>query len=328
MPAPVDATVLRRKIAAHARPHPKGPDPREVAMRGLDRALRHAAAPFDGLGLAIVENGAVAHATLEGAVAALPTAGLVAVLEDEGGARGLVALSPGMVDALVEVQTTGRVERAELPERPVTRIDEALVRDFLDFTLAAFARETADAPGRTWPARMAYASRIRDRGQIGLLLPEGAYLSLNAETGFEGTPRRAHVAMVLPARPGAARDAAAPPPAADAAWCLARKAMVDRLPLPLEAVLLRVTRPLREVEGLTVGALIPFGAATLGAVTLETGAGAAIVRGRLGRSGGYRALRLSGAARPPPAPVPAPPPAPARVMPEGGAPVPTGAPAS
>jgi hypothetical protein len=59
----------------------------------------------------------------------------------------------------------------------VTRIDEALVRDFVDFTLAAFARETA-ALRR---ARLARADGLRQRAsatgsQITLLLAEGAYL--------------------------------------------------------------------------------------------------------------------------------------------------------
>jgi flagellar motor switch protein FliM len=303
MPAPIAVSVLRRKIAAHARPAPAGPDPQAAALRGLDRALRHAAAPFEGLGLSIPGGEAVMHETLEGAVAVLPRAGLVAVLEEEGGGRGLIALSPGLVDALVEVQTTGRVEQAELPERPVTRIDEALVRDFLDFALSAFARETEATPARSWPARMVYGSRIRDRGQIGLLLPEAEHLSLTAELGFEGTARRAQVALVLPTGPVGARDVAPTPAAgrvaADAAWCAARNAVLDRLPLPLEAVLMRVTRPLGEVEGLAVGDLLPFGTADLAAITLETGAGVALARGRLGRIDGHRALRLPGPVTPP-----------------------------
>ena len=51
-------------------------------------------------------------------------------------------------------------------------------------------------------------------------------------------------------------------------------AVLDRLLLPLEAVLLRVTRPLSEVEGLAVGDLLPFGTARSAAITLETGGSA------------------------------------------------------
>lgn len=43
---------------------------------------------------------------------------------------GAVALSSGIVDAMVEVQTTGRVEAQTGSARPVTRVDIVLVRDF------------------------------------------------------------------------------------------------------------------------------------------------------------------------------------------------------
>lgn len=308
MPVSSSDPVLRRKIAAHARPAPELPDGAAEAATGFTRALRHAAAPFEGLGLEAGAALARREAGLSAALAALPEAGLLAVLEAEGGARGLVTLSPGMIDALVEVQTTGRVDAGELPPREVTRIDEALVREFLDFTLAAFAQETAELPGRDWPARLVYGSRVRDRGQVSLLLPEGRYLVLMSDLGFEGVARRASVVLLLPpegagAMPGSSAAATGPAPApapADADWCRARQGMIDRMPLPLEAVLMRVTRPLAEVDRLAVGDLIPFGAGELAHVTLETGAGATVLSGRLGQMGGRRALRLPGAAAPRP----------------------------
>jgi flagellar motor switch protein FliM len=88
----------------------------------------------------------------------LPDHGLIAVLEDRDGARGLIALSHGTIDALVEVQTTGRVDARELPPRPVTRIDEALCRDFIDLSLAAFSRETERVEDRDWPGGWASAA--------------------------------------------------------------------------------------------------------------------------------------------------------------------------
>ncbi len=310
MTAPAANPALRRKIAAHARPPPDRPDPGATAGTGFTRALRHAGAPFEGLGLRPDPAAPRSGGTLEDALAALPEGGLVAVLEGDGGTRGLIALSPGMVDALVEVQTTGRVEQAALAPRAVTRIDEALVRDFVDFTLAAFARETAALPGRDWPERMGYASRVRDRSQITLLLAEGAYLCLAADVGFEDAPRRAQVCLVLPR--GLTMTAAGPAgpdpatPEADAAWCRAREAMLQRLPLPLEAVLMRLSRPLGEVGRLAVGDLVPFGPGDLSAVTLETGAGGQVAVGRLGKLGGQRAIRLPAAPAPTAAPSPSP----------------------
>jgi len=311
--------ALRRKIALHLRPGPSAPDLTGAAGRSFGRALRRAAVPFEGLGLVLGPVTVEPAQTLEAAIAALPNQGLAAALEDGGGRRGLMGLSPGLVDALVEVQTTGRVEPTELPPRAVTRIDEALARDFIDLALAAFAQEGQGIEGRDWPERMGYGSRIRDRGQVNLLLPDGAYTLLSAELGFDGVERRARLVMALPqdaaATSGAGLARAKP---ADPAWLAARAQILAELRLPFEVVLLRLTRPLAEVQRMAVGDLLPFSTADLHEVALEDGEGRALLHGRLGQIGGRRALRLPGA--PPKAA-----PAPAPVV-EGGLPTPALAP--
>ncbi|MDG3042354.1 FliM/FliN family flagellar motor switch protein [Roseicyclus marinus] len=314
MTFPVDPTVLRRKIAAHRRPPAARPDPAPLAARGLGRALRHAATPFDGLGLVPGDAALGAPCDLDACLSALPERGLLAVIEDAAGLRGLIALGHGLIDALVEVQTTGRIESVEMSPRPVTRIDEALARDFVDLALAALGRELAGIPGRDWPARFSYASRIRDRGQVALLLPEGDYRLLSATVGFDGVTRRAPLVLVLPLDPtamGASRpDGAQISP--DPSWLAARTRMVEALELPLEAVLLRLRRPLAEVQGLAVGDLMRFDAADLHSVTLEAPGGRALATGRLGQKGGRRAICLAArdaaGAGATPRPEPAPPP--------------------
>jgi flagellar motor switch protein FliM len=302
MSALLEHRALRRKIASHARTAPIAPDLTAAAGRVFGRALRRASGPFEGLGLALGPVTMAQGQTLDAAIAALPDQGLAAALEDGEGRRGLIGLSPGLVDALIEVQTTGRVEPAELPPRPVTRIDEALARDFIDLALAAFAQEGQGMEGRDWPERMGYGSRIRDRGQINLLLPDGAYTILGADLGFDGVDRRARLVMVLPQAPaGAGRALGARAKPVDPEWLAARSRILAEIRLPLEVVLLRLTRPLAEVQRLSVGDLLPFSAADLHEVALEDAEGRALLHGRLGQIGGRRALRLPGAA-PRPAP--------------------------
>lgn len=318
MTSPVDPNVLRRKIAAHRRPPVALPDPAPQAARAITRALRHAATPFEGLGLLPADPALGTVCDLDQALQALPDQGLLAVVEDGKGLRGLIALGAGLVDALVEVQTTGRVEPSEMTPRPVTRIDEALVRDFVDLTLAALGRETAGLAGRDWPARLSYASRIRDRGQVNLLLPDRDYRVLSAGLGFDGVARRARMALVLPVEaepvPGAAPDAPRP---VDQTWAAARSRMLDGLELPLEAVLLRLRRPLVEVQAMAVGDLLRFDPADLLTVTLEAAGERALAQGRLGQKGGRRALCLAGRGAAPPQAEPAPDPAPTpRSVPE------------
>ena len=286
-------TALRRKIAAHRPVAPSAPELDGATSHAFGRALRRAVMPFEGLGLVLGQVGVETQQPLHAVIAALPDQGLVAALEDEQGRRGLIGLSPGMVDALVEVQTTGRVEPAALPPRPVTRIDEALTRDFIDLALAAFAHEGQPITGRDWPTRMAYGSRINDRGQINLLLPEGDYTLLQGEIGFDGVTRQARFVMAMPrvVLPGMA-DMGPQGKPADPAWIAAREQMLAELRLSLDVVLMRLSQPLAQVEHLAVGDLIPFSLADLHEVALEDGQGRVLFHGRLGQIGGRRALRL------------------------------------
>ena len=81
MTAPAPNPALRRKIAAHARPPPERPDASAAAATGFTRALRHAAAPFEALGLVAGAAMARGDQGLEEALALLPEAGLLAVIE-------------------------------------------------------------------------------------------------------------------------------------------------------------------------------------------------------------------------------------------------------
>lgn len=291
------ASALARKIAAHSRVGAETDVLSAQAGHAFGRALRHAAVPFNGLGLSLGEISHRGAVNLAAAVEALPDGGLVAALEDGAGRRGLIGLSHGLVDALVEVQTTGRLEDHELPARPVTRIDEALCRDFLDLSFSAFTREAGGLEGRDWPERMSYGSRLDDRDRINLLLPDGKHHVLAVDLKFSTGGRGARIVLILPTDPAlravsAGRSADANP---DARWQGDRDAMLETLPVPLEAVLMRITRTLGAVEAMQEGDLLHFNLTDLDEVSLETPDGSCVLRARLGQANGYRAVRLAGA---------------------------------
>ncbi|MCU4653795.1 FliM/FliN family flagellar motor switch protein [Roseibacterium sp. SDUM158016] len=289
---PQRASVLSRIVAAHRRGAAEARDRRPELTRTWGRALRHAAVPFRGLDPVLDEVTAEEGMGLARAIAALPDHGLVAALEDREGRRGLLALSHGLVDALIEVQTTGRVEAQTLPPRPVTRIDEALCRDFLDLVLAAFARETDAMGGRDWPERLSFGSSIADRAQLNLLLPDTRFHVLTADLrlGAEGA-REGRVVLAVP-RIAAGDAGGPPPPGQPEEWREGLALALQEAELDLVAVLLRTRRPLCEVEALKPGDLIGFDASDLARVRLETPAGQRVMTARLGQVRGQRALRL------------------------------------
>lgn len=266
-----------------------------MLSRAWQRALRHAAVPFKPLALIAGETQVAERISLAAALDLLPEEGLVAVLEDREGHRGLLALSHGAVDAMIEVQTTGKVDAQELAPRPVTRVEKALCRDFIDLSLGAFAREASDIDDRDWPQRMAFGSRIADRKQLTLLLPDKTYhaMSTSIELG-EGVLRTGTALLILPkldtvlhvAPPGKTRGQ-------PEEWRVGLEAAMAEAHLDLIAVLLRTTRSLRDLEALGPGDLISFEADDLASVRLETTAGDAVFRGRLGQVAGRRALRMS-----------------------------------
>jgi flagellar motor switch protein FliM len=285
--------AIARIVAAHRRGAVAARDRAPALTRAWGRALRHAAVPFRGLDLAPEEVAAREGAPLSQAIEALPEHGLVIAIEDREGRRGMLALSHDALDALIEVQTTGKVEAKGLSPRPVTRIDEALSRDFIDLALAAFTREAEAVADRDWPERMTYGSLIADRRQLNLLLPDHAYHVLTASFRLGTVGERRAEAMLAVPRTGRGGQAVAETPRQPEAWREGLDTALRQAELRLDAVLLRVHRPLREVETLAPGDLIHFDPGDLASVSLETPAGRRVATGRLGQVGGLRALRIA-----------------------------------
>ncbi len=308
MSAPDTKSILARIVAAHKGAGPGHANLLTGLQQGFSRAIRRASLPFAALAPQIAEVVVSPDASLRDAVDALPEHGLVAAIEDEDGRRGLVALAHPLVDALIEVQTTGHVEDTDLAPRKVTRIDEALCRDFLDLLFGAFAQETAQTPGRDWPDRVHYGSIVMDRGQLNLLLPEQGYHLLRTSVTAAGR-KTGDIVMLLPSDAALARRHAAKSgadkQAAPVDWSADMLRVLGAAPIVLDAVLMRVVMPLGKVEALGVGDLVPFDHADLGRVQLEGEGGHVFAKGALGQLGGKRAFRLTtdaGARKAPPGP--------------------------
>ncbi|MEJ6395252.1 FliM/FliN family flagellar motor switch protein [Gymnodinialimonas sp. 2305UL16-5] len=300
MSEPAQRPVLARIIAAHEGRGPGRPDPSPHLQTAMARTIRRAAMPFEGFTPKVGDVAVKRDIDLSEVEAELPEHGLIAALEDDGGRRGMVMLEHTLLDALIEVQTTGKVEDITLPPRRVTAIDEALCRDFLGLILAAFAKEAGEAPGRDWPLRMTYGSKIGDLRQLNLLFPARGYHCLKAEVSV-GESRTGSIGLILPVDPVLARQAAArarerdkpKPRARPQDWPDKVLKALGGAPMALDAVLTRMVVPLGEVQDLDIGHVLPFDPEDLGMVTLEDSDDRILARGSLGQLRGRRALRMA-----------------------------------
>lgn len=277
---------LRLKIARQGRAAADAPRP-DGFDRALDRALGKAGAPYDGLALEAVAEAPQWDIHPPEIAKALPDAGLLTLLDAGDDARALCLMDPGLVDALIEVQTTGRVDPGQGAARAPTRIDAALTRDFLGLFLAALASELSGKAGVNWPLGLSYGTLLQDRRQLNLLLPDGPYHLFSATLDLGRGAKTGRLLLAVPVTGHAA-------PAQRGASKIPNdwQDIVRAAPLSLEAVLLRQTLPLSRIEALKPGDVLSFDREDLSCVELCDARGAALFRGRLGRASGRRALRL------------------------------------
>ena len=327
MANPPGQSVIQR-MARRGRARPRV-DQGADARRAFQRAIRRAGAPFEGLAPEPQDDEMQGSLLVGDLLTGLPDGGLLVALDAPQGQRGLCLLQQPLVDALIEVQTTGRVDPAAMPARPFTKIDIALTRDFIDLLLAAFAAELDGVAEVDWPRRLSFGGPVADRRQLPLLLPDQGYHLFRVGLRVGDGAKAGAVVLAVPAGTGsaAAAEQAARKAAQDPAWKAAFHRALARIEVPLTAVVLRQRQSLAALDGLAPGDVLPFDVVALDQVRLEDRAGQAVLRGRLGRQLSKRAIRVRDGTVPeavPPAPLPeadAPPDLPPETGPDGPLPL-------
>lgn len=218
---------------------------------------------------------------------------LLAVLEGPAEGLGLIVLAPEVLAGVIEMQTTGRVSAQPATPRRPTRTDAAMVAGLIDAALVGLEAELAEEADLVWAGGFRYASFLEDARPLGLLLEDVAYRVLRAEVSLAQGAKRGEVILALPAEGRGRR-----PRAADSANLVPEFALelADRIlgcEAVLQAVLARLSMPLATVMALEPGELLVLPKAQLGHVQLEGADGRRLSTGRLGQTGGMRALRLT-----------------------------------
>lgn len=294
-----------RSVEGTAQPSPGAHVPRSPE-RIIAGAIGRAAERVHGLPL-FFDRVEVRQAGLAELGEVLPEAALILVAEGPAEALGTVAICPGLLASVIEMQAVGRVSSRAVPMRRPTRTDGAICADLVNACLFELGDELAALPGFEGLRGFRYASFLDDPRPLGLMLEDTAFhlLSLRLRAGDAGQ-RDGRMVIALPVAPAALRPAARsvlPEPEPDGQQPGATgddrprdslAAAVRSVPIDLVGVLCRRMISLGELRGLSPGDTIVLPADILGAATLETTAGQALFRGKLGELAGRHALRLLG----------------------------------
>ncbi len=226
-------------------------------------------------------------------IAGIEAGALVARLDCATG-LGVMALGAAGRQALVEVQTMGRIGAGAVPDRPGTRTDLAIAATYLDAVLA----ELSDLIGAVRVGRL-----IDDPRPMPLHLGDAPMRVMTVGIEFGAAAERA-ATLVLAIPEAAAQDArgaghapgggSAPDGGdGDADWDARLATHVMASEAQVRAVLWRAELPLDRILALTCGSEIPIPRAAIDHVQIEGGDRRAICRGRLGQARGQRAVRIA-----------------------------------
>ncbi|ARJ68661.1 FliM/FliN family flagellar motor C-terminal domain-containing protein [Paracoccus contaminans] len=306
--APSTGSVLLRHVAAQrarsaAQEGPKGAEPPAPGPRTPDRAIAgaiaRAAERIHGLPL-FFDRVTIGQAVVAEFGELLPEHALIAVVQGAADSLGAVAICPGLLTSLIEMQALGRISpRPAAPRRP-TRTDAAICTDFVNACLAEIGAELVLHPGFDGMEGYCYASFLDDPRPLALMLEDVGYrlvtVALRAGSAGQRDGRMIFLMPAAAARPAAAITAPAghdqaPPPAGEGMGLLAEA--MQNVPIELSGILCRRQITLGELQALAPGDSIALPPGALDGATLETATGQTLFRGRLGVLAGRHALRIS-----------------------------------
>ena len=289
------ASVIHRK----ARAARDGSDARAMSpAKALRLSLARAADTLFDLSLtvAMVEQRRLNLAQL---VDTMQDEGLIVLLDGAGGARGALVLDSQMMAALIEVQTTGTLRPGPAPARRATRTDAAMVAPLVDALLDGIDAEMTAGVEGYGPRGFRFGDRMEDSRALGLVLDAPDFDLYRVTADLAQGARTGRLDLVMPAR-------RAVPPHASAGKGQGARAARPRMsdvalsaPVVLDAVMARISLPLREACALSSGQILPLGSESLAVLQVIGAGGHLVAEARLGQLNGWRALRLISSAAAP-----------------------------
>ena len=288
-------SVIHRKT----RPARDGCEMRAMSSaKALRLSLARAADTLFDLAL-IVATVEQQRMTLETLFDTLHDDGLILLLDGAGAARGAACLDQQMTAALIEVQTTGRVRKGAAQPRRATRTDAAMMAPLMDALMDGIDAEMRAEIDTYQPRGLGFGDRVEDLRSLALTLdaPEYDHFRVTADLG--NGAKTGQFDLLLPVRADPPKKSAPPARTVDEASDIGD--VILGAPAVLDAVLARITLPLREACAFQPGQTLTLDRETLIKTRLLATGGHLVAEARLGQVNGWRALRLVSA---PAAPLP------------------------
>ncbi len=275
--------AIRRKLAVSRQG--AGTDDRSV-LRALRLAVTRAAPAEAGLPLAVL-GGRQSHCGQDELTDCLPSDDLPLLLDGPGGRVGGLCLGRALVVATVRQLTTGSAGEGELPDRPYTEADAALVAPLVDDMLSRAAALAESPEDKGLLDGFRFGARMDSPRDLALALEGERFRLLSLSFQVAGPGWQGGLTLLLPES-----EAAEKPSAADGEGPgLDRCAGAIRA--RLVAVMCRIRVPLARLAALRPGDVLPLGPARFDRAELVAIDGRKIACGQLGRCDGMRAIRLS-----------------------------------
>lgn len=215
---------------------------------------------------------------------------LLLLLDGPPGLTGALALDRALMAALIQQQTMGRVSATKPEERPYTATDAALVAPLVNATLERAAKLAENPADIRCLSGFEFGARVEDRRSALLALDAETYRVFDLTLELDGGALQGGICLILP-EPEPRADAVNDTSETQNSPTLGHAMGVTRA--DLIAVMSRVSIPLTELSQMKPGDLLPLVQERLDRIELVSIAGEKVAVGRLGQTGGLRALRLN-----------------------------------
>lgn len=216
---------------------------------------------------------------------------LLLLLDGAGGERGAVMADCQLVSALIEMQISGHVRKAEAAPRPYTRTDAAMMSPLVDDLMRRFDAHLAEAAPSYRPRAFRFGDKIEDARALSLALSGDRFDMFNLTLDIADGAKTGSLRVAVPRRPPVRAEPGAAVPAAQSdAHRLEQVAM--NAEVVLDAVIARMELPLNRICALKKDMVIPLSPEALSQSELLAPPRHLVAPVRLGQVNGMRAVRI------------------------------------